>query len=629
MSIYYRFCILILAVISLQVSATSTDATYRVAEENWGASSQLIEDDPEWAAWVTRKQNAFDNWSNSFQEDPSRKIGWGHELYNKSTGKMERWNVLRPNPSLLEERSEKYKAAWLFFSRMHNFKMILEASRLYRLTGRAQYLNWAKEQILFYAQNYQRWPLQNWNGKARMMTQSLDEAVIVIQYLIPSLRLLKEDFSRSELSRVHNQLLRPIQKNLSTSKKGVNNIAVWHAVAKVLIALELKDYSRAVREFNERTGLLRLLKSGIKDGIWQEGSFGYNNYVLRALSGLLVEGGLRGVSAELGPLYQAVNVLLVSPTKFRFDDFSLPNSNNSRKRQSAINLSIYKLFARVVPTKAGVAEHQRNKGWELLLDPLQHTNLNNSLLNVKSAVYKNLRMAVLKSDSWQVFIHYAQATRNHAHHEASNYELYYKNIPLVKDQGTVSYGSGLHKKYYIKPLAHNIPFIDEMEPPILLKPKRINLRNEHELLLEYRRFNRSNVDVRRKYSIKNGYFSDVVSINFAKNYTRNKKIGMMFHTECQITVPKKQNVNIRNRTAIFPVLGAYIKPMMTLESKQKKYQTTLLCKGVEFDLTILSKLSADFTLIESPSTTKPYKRLSVYSESIGGNNTFTFILKKK
>ena len=45
-----------------------------------------------------------------------------------------------------------------------------------RLTGDKRYADWVAAQLDFYAENYLRWPLQNKNGKSRLMGQSLDDA---------------------------------------------------------------------------------------------------------------------------------------------------------------------------------------------------------------------------------------------------------------------------------------------------------------------------------------------------------------------------------------------------------------------------------------------------------------------
>jgi len=89
------------------------------------------------------------------------------------------------------------------------------------LDGQYRYRDWAISQLDFYANNYLNWPLQNWNGKARMMSQSLDEAAAVIG-LIDAVRLLTAEVKPHTGAIGLNRLFVPIVQNLSDFNQGVN-----------------------------------------------------------------------------------------------------------------------------------------------------------------------------------------------------------------------------------------------------------------------------------------------------------------------------------------------------------------------------------------------------------------------
>ncbi|MBK9346589.1 MAG: hypothetical protein IPN06_09195 [Burkholderiales bacterium] len=102
------------------------------------------------------------------------------------------WSVDMPEPAKVGVTGGDYWRAWVAYVRSRNLDNIVEAARLYKLTGRTNYRDWAIDQLDFYAANYQSWPLQTWNGKARMMGQSLDEASAVPS-LVDAVRLLSPE----------------------------------------------------------------------------------------------------------------------------------------------------------------------------------------------------------------------------------------------------------------------------------------------------------------------------------------------------------------------------------------------------------------------------------------------------
>lgn len=69
-------------------------------------------------------------------------------------------------------------------------------------------------------------------------------------------------------------------------------------------------------------------------------------------------------------------------------------------------------------------------------------------------------MAILRRGDWQVFFHYGQLDASHAQAEALNYELFLGNTDISHDPGTVGYGSVLHREYFTRGLAHNVPLVN-------------------------------------------------------------------------------------------------------------------------------------------------------------------------
>ncbi|MBK9346590.1 MAG: hypothetical protein IPN06_09200 [Burkholderiales bacterium] len=188
-------------------------------------------------------------------------------------------------------------------------------------------------------------------------------------------------------------------QNLIDFNQGVNNIAVWHAAAIGLIALEFNDATLLNTALNGDKGISTLLNKGItKDYIWYEGAFSYNNYVVAAMVPLFKFASIKGKSAILKtPMLMAQNMLL-SPPQFQFDNGYLPTVGDTRGQIKAIDTGALHGAVRVLPTVTGVAEANRVRNWDSLLDPLK----NNSTAPapaplLTSKVFESSRVAILKN----------------------------------------------------------------------------------------------------------------------------------------------------------------------------------------------------------------------------------------
>ena len=78
-------------------------------------------------------------------------------------------------------RSASARTAWVAINRQYNVSRALDAARLYALSGDRGMAETAAAQLDFYAHNYASWPLRTAIGNARMLGQSLDEAVSVLE----------------------------------------------------------------------------------------------------------------------------------------------------------------------------------------------------------------------------------------------------------------------------------------------------------------------------------------------------------------------------------------------------------------------------------------------------------------
>ena len=95
-----------------------------------------------------------------------------------------------------------------------------------------------------------------------------------------------------------------------------------------------------------------------------------------------------------------------------------------------------------------------------LLDPPPAPPRAVVLPEVVSTDLASSRFAVLREGGWQVFLHVGQLARSHSQQEALNFAATFGAADITHDPGTVGYGSPLHRGYYTRGLAHNVPLVN-------------------------------------------------------------------------------------------------------------------------------------------------------------------------
>lgn len=598
----------------------------RIAREDWVEAQRLVVNDSGWKQWLAERQKSVDEWLVRFNDRPEWISGWGHELVDPVTHAPVKWSRNTPEPKDGKGAQQKFKQAWVSWSRSYNFEMTLEAARLYRLTGNQRYADWSAKQLDFYAQNYSKWPLRTWNGKAQMMGQSLDEATGSIQ-LIEAVRLLGDSVAPERIIRWRDNLFFPIAANLADFNQGVNNIALWHSVAITLISWQFGDDKRAELALNGPKGLRSLVDTGITDDyIWYEGSFTYNNYVLRALTPLFVQSSLLGKSGFLQREMLLAQNMLLTPTQFRFNDGNLPSPNDGNARMKAIDLGLYASLYRIFPTRVGLIEATRRKGWDTLVDPMSVPK--DAVQPLPMVVTKNfeaIRMAVLKSEFWQAFVHYGQAVQHHAQEEATSYELYGNARPVSVDQGTVSYGSEFHENYFRKGVAHNVPLINGEGQKDWASGIVENFDAKTNSLTVTQPNYRSDAAVKRTYTIKDNEFIDHVAISIKPANSKPQRIGMLFNSECPIVV-KPGALGLSAHIPLPATKGFGYWTSVSAFRPPPAWSVTLNCLNGSYTLGVSGSVSHTVHLASVPATPLPARRHALYLEMLGNAATYEFRL---
>jgi len=452
----------------------------RVPVDDWAGARQKVATDVEWQQWVIQDRAVVDAWMEKYHDQAGWIAGWHHDFVSPKDGSFLIFNPDEPGRETLHSRSDPQveltpalHAAWVYEFRIKNAAMMVEAARLFRLTGEARYAGWAAGQLDFYTDNYDHWKT---GGNVHFMYQSLDEAVILIKW-VTAARILGDHVTAIMKTRWSQKLFKPEAALLKDSFQHIHNIACWHrsAVGQVAIYCNDDDLWRSAVE--GEYGIRNLVAHGItSDYIWYEQSLGYNGYVVKALAPFFGTALMDGRGKDLQLEMETVENLLLSPLAMRFPNGQLPNPADGGKprrlsagltgisggRDTGEDSDQLDSVWRIYPTKPGLKllQTSRTKSWESLLDPFPVGPITTTLPAVTGGNFESARMAIIRSGPWQVYFHYGQLTSSHSQAEALNFEAFYNQVDVTHDPGTTGYGSKLTTEYFRSSVCHNVPLVD-------------------------------------------------------------------------------------------------------------------------------------------------------------------------
>ncbi len=444
----------------------------RMPREDWASAKLRVQNDAEWKKWLGKERAEVDDWISKRADRVEWVAGWYHDFVSPKNGARLVWTPEIPTENSLVSSSDpnehvaltpKLFGAWVYSFRAKNGDMIERAAKLYRLTDDKKYGDWVSGQLDFYADNYEKWPLQPDKGLSRLTAQALDDAVLLTHHL-NAVRALGTYVSPEKKAYWIERLFRPQAELLNKSTQTIHNIATWQRSATAQAALYAKDDALWKIAIDGKFGIRAQLAQGVTgDYLWYEQSLGYNSYLLSALQDLFTNAMLDGRGDELkGEMHIAQNLML-APLAIRFVNGQLPTPADST-RSKAPNRGFLASQYRIFPTTIGLQEAAKTRSWDTLIDPPPKLAVQvlagSEIAPVASRSLKSSRMALLRGKSWQLWFHYGQLTSSHAQSEALNFEAFWNDFDVTHDAGTVGYGSPLHTNYYRRALSHNALLVD-------------------------------------------------------------------------------------------------------------------------------------------------------------------------
>lgn len=592
----------------------------RPAREYWDAARRRVTGDPRWATWLQQRTDWLNTWMAQPRESADWIAGWVHDYVDPNTGVLLNWTPDQPIPPD-EPGSEKLRAAWIAHNRIYNIDRVLDAARLFRLTGDNRYFDWAASQLDFYADAYHGFPLQTWNGRAQLMNQSLDEATRAL-VLIETVRLLKPHVPAARVNHWRDGLFLPLAANLMASSREVHNIAVWHAAAVTLIGLEFDQTELIAFGKHSPFGLRSLLETGVSpDWFWYEHSLSYQDYVVQAMVELLVGASLRGRLADFARELWITQNLMIAPMTVRFADEDAPTLNDSPPNRKAPNRRLWAASRRVLPTWIGLKEAENQLSWDNLLDPPKAVDSVPPLPEAVSGPVPGLDAVQVVKNGWHALLRYGQKARFHAQQEALTYELQYGDTWILRDAGTVGYGSPLHKDYFSRAPAHNVPLVNgDGQTPWPSEGQLDEIAPDGSSATVSHPSYRPGVTATRRLAVEGGEFIDEVGVTTGSDTPQ--AIGVVLNTPCAVTADspsKAEGASLPKATAFrhWKDWTAYV--------ASGTWSSTLDCGGRRFALTVFGAELQRAFVGTVPDSVRPYTRRGIYLEGMATGTKFKLV----
>ncbi|MCW5963987.1 MAG: heparinase II/III family protein [Bryobacterales bacterium] len=512
----------------------------RTPAEDWQGAQERVRSDAGWAEWAEARRAEVDAWTAEPRDKAEYVAGWWHDFVRPTDGGFLEWT---PEPP--KDAPPKVFGGWVFGLRSRNGSYMVEAARLWRLTGDIRYFEWAAGQLDFYSSNYDGWPIQTSKSKSRLMHQSLDDANMLVRF-VETARLLEGAVPDTQKPgwtsrRQHwiDALFRPMALLLDETLQRVHNIACWQRSAMAMAAIYTGDNQMWTLAVDGEFGVRRQVRDGItSEYFWLEQSLGYNSYVVSAFLPLFTMAGLSGRLEELRPEAAAVENLMLAPTLIQFDNGKLPTpADTTGISRRAPDLALLASARRVFPTRLGVERARTSRGWDLLLDPLDELAAGSTAAPPPggSRNLASTRFAMLRKDGWQVFFHYGQIDRSHAQAEALSYEAHFEDIDVTHDAGTVGYGSPLHAGYYTRAWAHNVPVVDGEGQQGWHEGELLLFDNRQATVSARQSQYRPQVQATRTLSIVEGSLVEETQIATADG--KSHRLGVILNVQGKATLP--------------------------------------------------------------------------------------------
>ncbi len=363
----------------------------------------------------------------------------------------------------------------------------LNLALAFRLTGNEHYATESANLLKAYADRYLSYPIHDKNGGsaltgARVFPQTLDESIWLIN-MAWAYDLLRGThvLSPAERRHIEGDFFLPAAALNARAAKVTYNWQSWINAAIAAVGYTLGDRKLVTQALDGPAGFRFQMREYVVDGLWIEGTWGYQFYALGALTQLAAMAQCNG--ENLWTEEPKLKSLLDSPFQMMLPDGTLPPFNDSRAVSIYDQAALYEYpfavthdasFAAVITHGdhpradaeglpfGGTVDHGGRANRNALLFGVPHI-ASTAMPAVKNSLFPNAGYARLHASTVDLteVIKFGPHGAGHGHFDKLGEVIYADGGMMSVDPGTQFYGVASHDTWDRSTVAHNTVVVDE------------------------------------------------------------------------------------------------------------------------------------------------------------------------
>ncbi len=403
-----------------------------------------------------------------YEHPPLGTTGWLHEYYCDDDARRLTFDPKQPTRHVCSKCKRVYSGppyddCWRSMVHSNISSAAASAGILYRITGEQEWLDYAKQVLLWYADNFKNFkPHGEHAGIGIIREQSLDEAAQMVR-LAQAYWDICPYLTAEERENIANNFLLPDARFIHKQTNKIHNIHSWHNAAVGLVGYAVGDKELVSAAIDGPFGLVNQIQKGVKqDGFWFEGSIGYHFYTISSLEPLYIAARAQGHPLAGADKFKLMFTALI---EFAFDNAEFPAANDGWVGQSLLaNTSQFETAAGlwddplIHSTLAYIAQGKKRSSLPALLygvDEIDSAQTKTS----KSVLFKDSGIAILRKNKVNAYLKFSPYGGGHDHLDRLNLILFGQDNVIVPDLGTSGYGIDLNK-WFRSSAAHNMLTVD-------------------------------------------------------------------------------------------------------------------------------------------------------------------------
>ncbi len=601
-------------------------------------------------------QAQTDDFMQNFEDNPEIISRWGHYYFCDIDGGRIIFNHKTKNIHKCEVcgkifESEIFDGVWQYFYRNKAIITALVSAVCFKATGNEKYLNYTKQIISFYADNYTKFKLHKkendvydsyetmqW-GCGRIMPQGLNESIIGIR-VAQAYEIISQDIDEEFKNKIHKWFFE-MYRLLKPQVVEIHNISVWANCAIGIMGFVCDDKEMVNFAFEGEFGINNQMAKGVtKDYFWYEGSTHYNYFLLEGVCYLFLFAHLYNYNLNTA-CKNTIIAMYEAGADFTFDNGYFPNPNDGWPNLNLKTYSYqYHTMARVLGENSKIGnivkfiENMKAPRTILPLSDAYYCNnetpLEKLLFNIDynynnyneikrtSKNYPKSNYALLRNKKLNVFLKYGLNAKSHAHPDIMNTEIVYGNMRISRDLSNAGYRSRLCNEWHRKTLAHNTVVCDGEDMPLYEMGKCVSYNDNH---IKAKANTYKGVKYTREINIMHDTVQDIFSVESDVLHT----FDYVLHIEKEFDISLDA---VLQQASLEYTQNGYEHVLETLKLQSPPESLTFTAKSNKLDITItIDTTNKEVFLLKTPDNPVTHTRNTILLREKTKNTSYSVLIK--